>query len=75
MGSKKDFSSVESLVWKDCEGDPLSPPEGEAAHGELPLDAISTYLLSLKRISHQLPEVYYIFMDAKAGTKAKVPAA
>jgi hypothetical protein len=76
MGSKKDFSSVESLVWKDYAGDPLSPPEGEAAQVELPRYPISLFLISQKENSRQsIARRYYIFMDAKAGTKAKVPAA
>jgi hypothetical protein len=73
------FGSVEILLLfillEGDEGDPLSPPEGEATQGEHPLDPFSLFLPSLKRISHQLHEAHRIFMNTSTGEEAKVTAA
>jgi hypothetical protein len=53
------------------EGDPLSPPEGEAACGEHPLDPISPSLPSLKRISRQPPKGHSIFYGCHSGGGGK----
>jgi hypothetical protein len=45
---------------KGYEGDPLSPPEREAAQEEHPLDPFSTSLPSLKRVSRQPPEGHFL---------------
>jgi hypothetical protein len=69
------FGSVEILslfiLFEGNEGDPLSPPEGEAAQGELPLDLFSLFLPSLKRISRQPHEGHRIFMNASTGAEEK----
>ena len=46
------------FFWKIYEGDPLSPPEGEADQGENPLDPL-IFLLFLERISHHPSNVSY----------------
>jgi hypothetical protein len=50
---KNVFHSLESLtkISGDCDGDPLSPPEGEAAQGEHPLDPLCLRIYSLKHAS------------------------
>ena len=61
---------------KGYEDDPLSPPAGEAACGDHPLDPISTFLPSLQRISRQTPEeAIAFFMNASTGAEAKGAAA
>jgi len=69
------FGSVEILslfiLLEGIEGDPLSPPEVEAAQGEHPLDPFSLFLPSLKRISRQPHEGHRIFMNASTGAEEK----
>jgi hypothetical protein len=52
-----------SFFWIGYEGDPFSPPEGEAAQGEHLLDPFSTSLPSLKRVSRQPPEGHRTFYE------------
>ncbi|MFA4826048.1 MAG: hypothetical protein WC593_12920 [Methanoregula sp.] len=38
------FFPAFNFLWGSMEGDPLSPPEGEAAQGEYPLDPLAEFL-------------------------------
>jgi hypothetical protein len=74
MGSVE-ILSLSILLKKGYEGDPLSPPEGEAAQGEHLLTP-SLYLSRFKkRISRQPPESYRIFHGCISGAELKVAAA
>jgi hypothetical protein len=55
---------------------PSLPQRGRQPKWSFPVTPYLYFLYLKKRIlGNQSPEGYYIFMDAKAGTKAKVPAA
>jgi hypothetical protein len=55
---------------------PSLPQRGRQPKWRSPVTAYLYFLYLKKRILvNQSPEGYYIFMDTKAGTKAKVPAA
>jgi hypothetical protein len=74
MGSVE-ILSLSILLKKGYEGDPLSPPEGEAAQGEHLLTPSLYFSRFKKRISRQPPESYRIFHGCISGAELKVAAA
>ena len=61
------------FFWKGYEGDPLSPPEGEAAQGEHPLDPFSPVFKENFSSTSRGPS--HFFMNASARAEATIAAA